>query len=99
MAEEQEQHLAQLRSELADRLLLNRQRLEEEHATLVEAQAQVRRLSPAIGLLPTPPPLHPPVMSPLPFTYTCCPLPWLPHAAVSLCLPVAAAHRECYFPI
>ena len=33
--------MAQLRSEQADRLLLNRQRLEEEHATLVEAQAQV----------------------------------------------------------
>lgn len=52
MAEEQEQHLAQLRSELADRLLLNRQRLEEEHATLVEAQAQVHCLFPACGLLP-----------------------------------------------
>ncbi len=41
MAEEQQHQLAQVRSELADRLLLNRQRLEEEHATLVEAQAQV----------------------------------------------------------
>ncbi len=41
MAEEQQHQLVQVRSELADRLLLNRQRLEEEHATLVEAQAQV----------------------------------------------------------
>lgn len=41
VAEEQQHQLAQVRSELADRLLLNRQRLEEEHATLVEAQAQV----------------------------------------------------------
>ena len=45
VAEEQQHQLAQVRSELADRLLLNRQRLEEEHATLVEAQAQVCFLS------------------------------------------------------
>ena len=45
VAEEQQHQLAQVRSELADRLLLNRQRLEEEHATLVEAQAQVYCLS------------------------------------------------------
>ena len=45
VAEEQQHQLAQVRSELADRLLLNRQRLEEEHATLVEAQAQVCCLS------------------------------------------------------
>ncbi len=41
VAEEQEQQLAQLRTDLAERLLLSRQRLEEEHATLVEAHAQV----------------------------------------------------------
>lgn len=45
VGEEQQHQLAQVRSELAGRLLLNRQRLEEEHATLVEAQAQVCCLS------------------------------------------------------
>lgn len=41
VSEEQEEQLAQLRSELAERLLRNRQRLEDEQATLMEAQAQV----------------------------------------------------------
>ena len=41
IAEEQEERLAELKADLADRLVLNRQRIEEEHAALMQAQAQV----------------------------------------------------------
>ena len=39
--EERDQQLSQLRADMTERLTLNRQRLEEEHANLLEAQAQV----------------------------------------------------------
>lgn len=41
MDEERDQYLSQLRADMTERLALNRQRLEEEHARLLEAQAQV----------------------------------------------------------
>lgn len=42
MDEERDQQLSQLRADMTERLALNRQRLDEEHAKLLEAQAQVR---------------------------------------------------------
>lgn len=42
MDEERDQQLSQLRADMTERLALNRQRLEEEHANLLEVQAQVR---------------------------------------------------------
>ena len=39
--EERDQQLSQLREDMTERLALNRQRLEEEHANLLETQAQV----------------------------------------------------------
>ena len=41
VTEEQEQQLKQLRADMAERVFLNRERLEEEHASSLEAQAQV----------------------------------------------------------
>ena len=45
VAEEQDQKLDHIRSDMADRLALNWQRLKEEHASLLEAQAQVCQLA------------------------------------------------------
>lgn len=52
MAEEQDQQLSQIRADMAERLVLNRQRLEEEHASFLEAQAQVcNSLHPSVSVL------------------------------------------------